>query len=82
MHIDRDMSYLFEQAGRQKLLKEAGLWYATAPEEDLIKLMQQEPGLLRDWDEQYGDRMEKIVFIGQHLDKEQISRDLDNCLEE
>ena len=79
---NRDMSYLFEQAGRQKLLKEAGLWYATAPEEDLIKLMQQEPGLLRDWDEQYGDRMEKIVFIGQHLDKEQIARDLDNCLEE
>ena len=79
---NRDMSYLFEQAGTQKQLTEAGLWYATAPEEDLIELMRQEPGLLRDWDEKYGDRMQKIVFIGQHMDKGQIIRDLDECLEE
>ena len=79
---NRDMSYLFEQAGTQKQLTEAALWYATAPEEDLIELMRQEPGLLRDWDEKYGDRMQKIVFIGQHMDKEQIIRDLDECLEE
>ena len=79
---NRDMSYLFEQAGRQKLLREAGLWYATAPEEDLVKLMTQEPGLMRDWDEKYGDRMIKLVFIGQHLDKEQITHDLDECLEQ
>ena len=78
---NRDMSYLFEQAGVQKQLTEAGLWYATAPEEDLIELMKQEPGLLRDWDEKYGDRMQKIVFIGQHLDREQLARDLDECLE-
>ena len=39
-----------------------------------------EPGLRRDWDEKYGDRMQKLVFIGQHLDKEQLIRDLDNCL--
>ena len=78
---NKDMSFLFEQAGKQKQLSEAGLWYATAPEEDLIKLMQQEPGLMRDWDPKYGDRMEKIVFIGQHLDKEQLARDLDECLE-
>ena len=78
---NRDMSYLFEQAGTQKQLTEAGLWYATATEEDLIELMRQEPGLLRDWDEKYGDRMQKIVFIGQHMDKEQIIRDLDKCLE-
>ena len=79
---NRDMSYLFEQAGRQKLLREAGLWYATAPAEDLAKLMMQEPGLMRDWDEKYGDRMIKLVFIGQHLDKEQITHDLDECLEQ
>ena len=78
---NRDMSYLFEQAGMQKQLREAGLWYATAPEEDLIRLMQQEPGLMRDWDEKYGDRMIKMVFIGLHLDKEQLARDLDECLE-
>lgn len=77
---NRDMSYLFEQAGTQKQLTEAGQWYATAPEEDLIELMRQEPGLLRDWDEKYGDRMQKIVFIGQHIDKEQLTRDLDACL--
>lgn len=76
-----DMSFLFEQAGMQKQIREAGLWYATAPEEDLVKLMQQEPGLMRDWDEKYGDRMIKLVFIGQHLDKEQLIRDLDACLE-
>ena len=78
---NRDMSYLFEQAGAQKQLKEAGLWYATASEEDLARLMQQEPGLMRDWDENYGDRMIKLVFIGQHLDREQLTRDLDACLE-
>lgn len=76
-----DMSFLFEQAGVQKKLKEAGLWYATASEEELMEVMRQEPGLLRDWDDTYGDRMQKIVFIGQHLDKEQLIRDLDECLE-
>jgi G3E family GTPase len=75
-----DMSFMFEQAGRQKQIKEAGLWYATAPEEELIQIMREEPGLLKDWDDQYGDRMVKIVFIGQHLDKEEITKQLDACL--
>lgn len=78
---NQNMSFLFEQAGKQKQISESGLWFATAPEEDLIQLMQQEPGLMRDWDPKYGDRMEKIVFIGQHLDKEQLAHDLDECLE-
>ena len=78
---NRDMSYLFEQAGVQKKLTEAGQWYATAPEEDLIQMMQQEPDLMRDWDEKYGDRMIKIVFIGQHLDGKQLACELDACLE-
>lgn len=78
---NRDMSYLFEQSGIQKKIVEAGLWFATAPEEELVELMKQEPGLQHDWDEEYGDRMEKIVFIGQKMNKEQIIRDLDNCLE-
>ena len=76
-----DMSYLFEQAGTQKQLREAGLWYATASEEELARMMQQEPGLMRDWDERYGDRMIKLVFIGQHLDKGLLARELDACLE-
>ena len=79
---NRDMSFLFEQAGSQKQLSEAGLWYATAPENELAEMMKQEPGLARDWDEKYGDRMQKIVFIGQHLDKAQLAHDLDECLEE
>lgn len=78
---NRNMSYLFEQAGTQKQLKEAGLWYAAAPEEDFVKLLQQDPGLMNDWDEKYGDRMIKLVFIGQHLDKGQLAHDLDACLE-
>ncbi len=77
----RDMSYLYEQAGVQQKLTEAGLWYVTAPEEDLIQLMQQDPSFMRDWDPEYGDRMIKIVFIGQNMDKEQITRELDACLE-
>lgn len=78
---NRDMSYLFEQAGKQKTIKEAGLWYATAPQDELVELLKQDPGMLRDWDPVYGDRMQKIVFIGQNMDKEQIIKDLDDCLE-
>lgn len=81
MYFDNepDMSYMFEQAGRQKQLSQIGQWYATAPEEDLIELMRQEPDLMHDWDKEYGDRMIKLVFIGQHLDKEQLAKDLDDC---
>ena len=76
------MSMMFEQAGVQKKLTECGLWYATAPEEELIELMREERGLMRDWDLVYGDRMQKIVFIGKGMDRAQIERDLDACLEE
>ncbi len=76
-----DMSYLFEQAGRQKRLSEAGQWFATAPEEELAEFMRRDPGLARDWDEKYGDRMQKIVFIGRGMDRDQIIRDLDACLD-
>ena len=78
---NRDMSILFEQAGVQKKITEAGLWYATAPEEELRQLMQYEPGLARDWDDVYGARMIKLVFIGQHLDRDAIASALDACLE-
>ena len=78
----RSMSYLYEQAGVQQKLTEAGLWYATAPEEDLVQLMQEDPSFMRDWDPEYGDRMIKIVFIGQNMDKEALTRELDDCLED
>ncbi|MGN1211081.1 MAG: CobW family GTP-binding protein [Candidatus Cryptobacteroides sp.] len=75
-----DMSYLFEQAGRQLQLREAGMWYVAAPEEELRNLAQADPSILRDWDAEYGDRMQKLVFIGRNIDKDALIADLDSCL--
>ena len=77
---EADICYVFEQAGRQVSLRNAGQWYATMPKDELEQLLAQTPGLRRDWDDQYGDRMQKLVFIGQHLDKELITNELDFCL--
>ena len=76
-----DMCYLFEQAGRQFNLRKAGEWFATMPKEELMQLMADDPQLRKDWDDQYGDRMQKLVFIGQHLDKKALKDALDNCLQ-
>lgn len=76
-----DMCYLFEQAGQQKTIRQAGKFYATMPENELQRMLDTDSTLRRDWDETYGDRMQKIVFIGQNLDKEEITRLLDECLE-
>ena len=75
-----DICYVFEQAGKQVGLRNAGQWYATMPKDELKKMLENTPGLRRDWDEKYGDRMEKLVFIGQHLDKDAIVKHLDMCL--
>ena len=75
-----DQCYIFEQAGRQKSLKDAGLWYAAMDEYELEQQMARDEQLRRDWDQTYGDRMQKIVFIGQNLDKEGITRLMDSCL--
>ena len=72
-----DKCYLFEQAGLQKSIKDAGLWFATMPDDELADMMRRDPKLAEDWDPEYGDRMIKIVFIGQHMDKEGIAADLD-----
>lgn len=76
-----DMCYLFEQAGQQKTIRQAGKFYDTMPKNELQRMLDTDPTLRRDWDETYGDRMQKIVFIGQNLDKEEITRLLDECLE-
>ena len=77
---EEDICYVFEQAGRQVTLRDAGQWYATMPKDELQMMMERNEQLRTDWDDQYGDRMQKLVFIGQHLDKEQITADLDFCL--
>ena len=69
--------YVFEQAGKQMGLRNAGQWYMTMPKKELDELMAREERLRQDWDATYGDRMQKLVFIGQHLDKEEITRLLD-----
>ena len=75
-----DKCYLFETAGKQKSIKDAGYWFATMPEDRLEELMARDKNLRRDWDPEYGDRMIKIVFIGQHLDKVAIEKMMDACL--
>ena len=77
---NNDMSYLFEQSGKQKQLREIGQWYATAPADELEQLMMEDPTLAMDWDDECGDRMTNLVFIGQHLDREKLTEELDFCL--
>ena len=79
---DIDKCYLFEQAGRQKTLKDCGLWFATMEPDELAEMMERDRKLREDWDPQYGDRMQKIVFIGQHLDKPALEKLMDSCLAE
>ncbi len=79
-HDERDNCYLFEQAGKQVSMKNVGAWYATMPKEELEAFLQRNPNIAKDWDDQYGDRMQKIVFIGQKLDKAYIKQELDQCL--
>ena len=78
---DPDTSYVFEQAGSQITATDAGAWLATAPKEELEKIIEYNPEVLKDWDEELGDRMIKLVFIGRKMNKEQIISDLDKCLE-
>lgn len=75
-----DMCYVFEQAGKQVSLSQAGQWYATMPADELEQFKQQNPAAFKDWDDKYGDRMQKLVFIGQHMDREAIETLLDTCI--
>ena len=79
---ERDMCYVFEQAGQQKTVKQAGQWLATMPKDQLDELRKNNPQLEKEWDEQVGDRMIKLVFIGQHIKEQEdaIIAELDKCL--
>ena len=77
---EQNICYVFEQAGKQVNLRNAGQWYATMPADEFQQFVEQNPDVLRDWDDVYGDRMQKLVFIGQHLDKKLIKAELDACL--
>ena len=77
---EKDVCYVFEQAGKQVSLRNAGQWYATMPQFQLREFLEKNPKLKKDWEEPYGDRMQKLVFIGQNLDKEAITKALDTCL--
>jgi len=79
---DPNMAYVFEQAGRQVRLQENGLFVASAPEEEFKQLVAENPEIMDDWDDEVGDRMTKIVFIGRHMDREAVERGLDGLLVE
>ena len=77
---EKDICYVFEQAGKQVSLRNAGQWYATMPAFELRSFLEKNPKINNDWEEPYGDRMQKLVFIGQDLDKNAITKALDQCL--
>ena len=77
---DRDMCYVFEQAGSQVSLRNAGQWYASMPEDEMEEFRKNNPGAFRNWDDEYGDRMQKLVFIGQDMNRKEIEAALDECL--
>ncbi len=74
---DKDMSYMFEQAGTLKDIMEAGPWLATESPKVQKEVLEANPDIKKDWDPFYGDRMVKIVFIGKGISKEEISKELD-----
>ena len=76
---DYDMSYLFEQAGKQMQLTQTGYWLASAPKDELKEMIAQDPEILKDWDKEVGDRMVKLVFIGRKMNKEAIIKEMENC---
>lgn len=77
---EEHMCYLFEQAGRQVSLRQAGQWYATMPQDELKPILARDKRLQADWDDEYGDRMQKLVFIGQNMDIDDLKEKLQACL--
>ncbi len=79
---DPQTAYIFEQSGQQKTATDDGYWIACFPEKDRNEVLRMNPDIAASWHPLYGDRVNKLVFIGRGMNKEQIIRDLDACLAE
>jgi G3E family GTPase len=75
-----EMCYIFEQAGHQVRLNENGLWVATAPEAEFKQIIADNPEIMDNWDDEVGDRENRLCIIGRHMDKDDIIAKLDACL--
>lgn len=73
---------LFEQAGRNASVTIVSNWLAAFGEKEREREIRENPEILEDWDEKYGDRLNQIVFIGKNLDRDQIISRLQICLHE
>ena len=76
-----DMAYVLETSGRQIQAGYSGNWLAACPKEEQEQVLAEEPDMKKDWDEKVGDRMVKLVIIGRHLNREEIEKNLDACLD-
>lgn len=77
---DPDTAYVFETSGRQKTATDDGKWIACYPEMQREMILQMNPDIAASWHPVYGDRVNKIVFIGRNMNKKAIIEAMDNCL--
>lgn len=79
---DPDTAYIFETSGRQKTATDDGKWIACYPKMQQEMILQMNPDIAASWHPVYGDRVNKIVFIGRNMDKKAIIAAMDNCVAE
>ncbi len=77
---DPNNAYIFEQCGKQKTAVNDGMWIDAFPEKEKKQIFAMNPGIEETWDPLYGDRCNKIVFIGRKMDKKAIIKALDDCI--
>lgn len=77
-----EMAWVFETSGRQIQAGYSGQWIAAASPKEQKQILKENPEIQKEWDEKVGDRMIKLCVIGQNLDKEAISSELDKCLDD